>query len=82
MVTGETYSNEHDFRKPNFTYSVANYTTEHIQILFDIPPGKSCKPLGGKGLRLKLVPFVCRTEARKTAPRPSLMKLFKLLSQG
>src|SRR5262249_41452934 len=23
-----------------------------------------------------------RTEARKTAPRPSLMKLFKLLSQG
>ena len=25
---------------------------------------------------------VCRTEARKTAPRPSLMKLFKLLSQG
>ena len=23
-----------------------------------------------------------RTEARKTAPRPNLMKLFKLLSQG
>ena len=23
-----------------------------------------------------------RTEGRKTAPRPSLMKLFKLLSQG
>jgi hypothetical protein len=28
------------------------------------------------------LPRSCRTEARKTAPRPSLTKLFKLVSQG
>jgi hypothetical protein len=34
------------------------------------------KPVAGRAARCR------RTEARETAPRPILMKLFQLLSQG
>ena len=37
---------------------------------------------GNVGLWRQPRKHVCRTDARKTAPKPSLMKLFKLLSQG
>ena len=46
-------------------------TTEGASVSSDRP-----KQTGINRLRCR------RTEARKTAPRPSLMKLFKLLSQG
>jgi hypothetical protein len=67
-----------------FLVSIARATARRIYRcrpwLSDVSPleDASCWCLA----RLGVARVGCRTEARKTAPRPSLMKLFKLLSSG